>query len=208
MAERGKYIVIEGNDGTGKSTQARMLARYILDTHGIETYMPEEPAGTPVADAIRTVIKDGSIPRDPKTNVLLFTASRAEIWQQAKQELKIGKFVISARNYISTLAYQGYGEGVDADLILRTTMDYTDEEYMAPDHTIVLDLSDAAERQRRIDERGQLEKPDAFESKGESFQDRVNNAYHTIAEQRGYPIIDAAQSPEAIQQRIRQLLGL
>lgn len=208
MAERGKYIVIEGNDGTGKSTQAKMLATYLSESIGIESYIPEEPAGTPIADAIRTVIKDGSLARDAKTNLLLFTASRAEIWQRAKRELALGKFVISARSYISTIAYQGYGEGVNLNLIIDTTRNFTDEQYMNPDYTVVLDLSDHAERQKRISKRGELEVPDTFESRGEDFQNRVNEGYFKIAHYFSYPIIDANQSPEVIQTEIRKIIGV
>ena len=140
--------------------------------------------------------------------MLLFTASRAETWQRAKRELAQGHYVVSARSYISTIAYQGYGEGIDTDLILRTTRDYTDSEYMNPDHTIILDLSDHAERQKRIANRGALEVPDTFESRGQDFQDRVNAGYAAIASEFHYPIINANQSPEAIQAEIRRIIGV
>lgn len=205
---RGKYIVIEGNDGTGKSTQAKMLAHYLQEERGISTYIPEEPGGTPMANAIRSVIKDGSLERQPETNVLLFTAARVEIWKKAQQARELGKWVISARNYYSTLAYQGYGEGVDLNLILRTTQDYIGKEYMNPDHAVILDLSDADERAKRIAGRGMLEVPDTFESKGDTFQDKVNAAYVRIAQQYSLPIINAKQSPEDIHAEIRSRINL
>ena len=104
--ERGKYIVIEGHDGTGKSTQAERI-RDRLQKEGIDSVEFHEPAGVPIADAIRTVIKDGSLERDGETNLLLFTAARHEIWKHAEKELALGKWVVSARNYYSSLAYQG-----------------------------------------------------------------------------------------------------
>lgn len=203
----GKYIVFEGHDGTGKSTQVRMLAQH-LESKGIDTYIPEEPAGTPIADKVREIIKNGDLARDGLTNVLLFTAARRSIWQRAQRELKTGRWVISARNYLSTLAYQGYGEGIDLDLIIDTTRTFTDETYMKPDHTIILTLGDEVERKRRITERGVLQNPDTFEARGEDFQSRVNDAYFKIAERFGYPLVDASQPPDNVQAEIRQIIGV
>ncbi|HEU0266266.1 MAG TPA: dTMP kinase [Candidatus Saccharimonadaceae bacterium] len=206
MRKRGRYIVIEGNDGTGKSTQVELLATYLREK-GIESYVPHEPAGTLIADEIRKIIKNGSLKRDGKTNLLLFTAARHEIWRRAKRELSHGKWVISARNYLSTLAYQGVGEGLSATLIEQTTRTFTDDKYMKPDVTIILTLNDQTERSKRIASRGRPEKPDTFESRSQDFQDRVNDAYVSIAVERGYTIIDASRSIEDIQLDIRALLG-
>lgn len=189
--EKGKYIVIEGQDGTGKSTQVNKLAEYLRQDHGIESFVAEEPAGTPIADEIRTLIKDGSLERTPETNLLLFTAARHEIWQRASQELKLGKWALSSRNYISTLAYQGSGEGLSPELILDLTEKFTDHNYMNPDKTIILSMLDSKKRQDRIGQRGELTNPDTFESKPNTFQKKVNSAYLEIAERNGYDVIDA-----------------
>src|SRR5690606_11683039 len=104
------------------------------------------------------------------TNVLLFSASRRENWiQQGKVALERGTWIISARDYTSTLAYQGYGEGLDLELIEHITLLATDEQYVTPDHCIILDINDEAERARRIAQRGTLENPDTFESRGDDF---------------------------------------
>ena len=206
--EQGEYIVIEGNDGTGKSTQVKQLAEYLESVHGIESFIAEEPAGTPIADEIRSLIKNGDLERTPETNLLLFTAARREIWQRASRELQLGRWVLSARNYVSTLAYQGAGEGVDETLITDITRQFVDEDYMNPDHTIILTLGDSSTRTARIDNRGALEKPDTFESKPSDFQDRVNSAYIEIATKNNYPLIDASQSVDDIQQEIRDIIGL
>lgn len=205
MGERGKYIVIEGNDGTGKSTQVELLADYLRSELGISSITAHEPAGIPMADAIRDVIKNAGLERDSKTNLLLFTAARHEIWQRAKQQLALGTWVLSARNYLSTLAYQGYGEGLDTDLIITTTRVFTDEDYMSPDNTIVLTVSDD-ERKRRISLRGELDVPDTFEQRAHDFQKRVNAAYAKLAKQRKYPTIDASQSIDSIQTEIREIV--
>ncbi len=201
---KGKYIVIEGNDGTGKSTQAELLAKY-LQTKGIATFITHEPGGAPIADAIRTVIKDAQLARDGETNVLLFTAARHEIWKKANAELEKGAWVISARNYISTLVYQGYGEHVPLDRIRDITATFTDETYMTPDHTFILHLTET-ERETRLQTRDSLSSGDTFESREQSFQYTVNTGYETIAKELNLPLIDANRPIEDIQAELQKLI--
>lgn len=211
MPERGRYIVIEGNDGTGKSTQvARLQAR--LQKNGTETIHIEEPGsdgenGLPIANAIRVVIKNGSLKRDGTTNLLLFTAARHELWtQHMLPALMDGKWVISARNYFSTIAYQGYGEGLDVDIITETTKQFVSPEYMRPDLAVILTLEDEDERAKRISGRGELTDPDTFESKDSLFQQRVNDGYLKIAQQFDLPTISALQSVEKIAEEVYEQL--
>ena len=206
MAAVGKYVVIEGHDGTGKSTQVGIV-RHKLQQLGIESIEFHEPEGSPVADAIRTVIKNGELPRDGMTNLLLFSAARHDIWfRQALPALEQGKWVIASRNYYSTLAYQGYGEGLDLDIITQTTRIATDEHYMTPDIAIILDLDDDAERKKRIANRGELEAPDTFESKGDDFQSKVKDAYLQIASTHTIPIVSAAQDIDTVASDIWDLI--
>lgn len=201
---RGKYVVIEGNDGTGKSTQVELLAEH-LRTNGIDTFVTHEPAGTPIADAIRTVIKNGELERDGLTNLLLFTAARHENWRQAKNELVKGKWVISARNFISTEVYQGYGEGIPIEQIHGITREFTDDQYMKPDFTFVLSLDNDA-RDKRIKQRGALTHKDTFEARDREFQDKLNLGYIETAKRYGFPLIDANRSIDDIQAEIRELV--
>lgn len=191
MSERGKYIVIEGHDGTGKSTQVEKLSEKLFDSYGIESFVAHEPAGTPMADAIRTILKNGDLQRDADTNLLLFTAARHEIWNQARRELALGKWVLSARSYLSTIAYQVWGETPNMtreDLAKRSqhvidfTRLFTDDDYMSPDATFVLQLDDPATRTERITKRATLEQPDTFESRDDAFQQRVAMGYDYVAE--------------------------
>ncbi|HET8884317.1 MAG TPA: dTMP kinase [Candidatus Saccharimonadales bacterium] len=205
MVERGKYIVIEGTDGTGKSTQVEML-RDNLTQRGIESIEFHEPGGVPIADDIRQIIKNGDYERDGETNLLLFTAARHEIWKQAKRELQLGKWVVAARNYYSTIAYQGYGEGLNSDVITETTRTFTDDDYMNPDLSVILTLDDEVERSKRIGQRGELANPDTFESKDEAFQHRVQFGYLAIARAHNLPVISASQSKETIHQEITSLV--
>ncbi len=202
---RGKYIVIEGSDGTGKSTQVELL-RATLEEQGITSIEFHEPEGTPIANEIRTVIKNGTLARSPGTNLLLFTAARHEIWQNARKKLGEGVWVVAARNYFSTLAYQGYGEGVSLELIENITREFTDETYMQPDFAAILSLDDERERTRRIQSRGKLERPDTFESKDGVFQQAVKNGYLEIAKKRNLPVISASRPPEEVAAQIFSLL--
>ncbi|MDX2776013.1 dTMP kinase [Streptomyces caniscabiei] len=202
---KGKYIVIEGHDGTGKSTQVGLL-RDRLSEQGIGSIEFHEPQGTPIADAIRTIIKNGTLPRDSLTNLLLFTAARHEIWKEAQKALNRGIWVIAARNYYSTLAYQGHGEGLDQDLILSVTTQFTDATYIHPDLAIILTLDDDMERERRIGERGTLQTPDTFEARDAVFQTAVKNGYLAIAKEHGLPTISAAQPVADIADEIYSLV--
>lgn len=206
MAIPGKYVVIEGHDGTGKSTQVK-LVRERLKQQGIDSIEFHEPEGSPIADEIRTVIKNSTLPRDGTTNLLLFSAARHDIWfRQALPALQEGKWVVASRNYYSTLAYQGYGEGLDTEIISATTRIATDDQYLKPDIAIILDLDDEKERLARIANRGELEHPDTFESKGDEFQSNVKHGYLTIAKTHTLPIISASQSIDAVQKEIWRLI--
>lgn len=198
----GKYIVIEGTDGTGKSTQVGLL-RETLSEQGIESVEFHEPEGVPIANEIRTIIKNGELQRDGMTNLLLFTAARHEIWQQkALPALKLGIWVVAARNYYSTIAYQGHGEGLDIGLITETTERFTDSLYMKPDLSLILTLNNETERLNRISQRGELEKPDTFESRNNDFQQAVMDGYEAIAHTFNLKTIDATNSIDEVEQAI------
>lgn len=202
---RGKYIVIEGNDGTGKSTQVELLATY-LNEKGIDTFVAHEPGGTPIADEIRMIIKNGELNRSPETNLLLFTAARREIWRHARKKLEDGAWVLSARNYLSTIVFQGYGEGLEISLINETTLKFTDQLYITPDQTIILELSKEI-REKRIGQRGVLEVKDTFESRGEDFQNKLDNGYRKLADELSLSTIDASLSIDEIHTQIRSLIS-
>ena len=104
--------------------------------------------------------------------------------------LERGEIVLSARNYISTLVYQGRGEGYDESEILRLTELFTDEKYLKPDVMVILSLS-REKREERISMRGELKNPDTFESRGQDFQKKVDDGYLEIAEAYGIPVVSA-----------------
>ena len=194
------YIVIEGQDGTGKSTQAELLRDH-FKKQGKTVVMLEEPDGDlPQAHDLHDMILSRGYNLEPLTNVLLFTAARVELWKKiAEPILKKGGIVISARNYWSTLAYQGYGEGVSRSKIIRLTKDLLPEKYVYPDHGFILTVPDKV-RLARQQNRGKA--TETFEAKPSEFQQRVNAAYPKIAKEFNLEIIDASPSIEEIFQSI------
>lgn len=192
------YIVIEGQDGTGKSTQARLLKEY-YEKQGKEVVVMDEPDGDlPQAHDIHDliVVRGKDYNMEPMTNVLLFTAARYELWKKlAEPVLKNGGVVISARNWWSTLAYQGYGEGVSKSKIIKLTKESLPEKYVKPDKGFILTVSDKI-REERQGTRGKAK--ETFESKPDDFQQRVNNAYLKIAKEFGLKIIDASGTIEEV----------
>lgn len=200
------YIVIEGQDGTGKSTQARLLKEY-YEKQGKTVVVMDEPDGNlPQAHDIHDLIlvrgKDYNM--EAMTNVLLFTAARYELWKKlAEPALKNGGVVISARNWWSTLAYQGYGEGVSKSKIIKLTHEALPDKYVNPDRGFILTVSDEVRLSRQGD-RGKAQ--ETFEAKPNDFQQRVNAAYIKIAKDFNIKTIDASGTIEEVFELIKQNL--
>ena len=206
------YIVIEGQDGTGKSTQVERLAER-LRASGKEVLTFHEPDGDlEAAHAMRTIIKDKKYNLEPMTHVLLFTAARHELWKKlAEPVLKRGGYVISARNWWSTLAYQGYGQGVSRSKIIRITKEVMPEQYVHPDKSVILALDDRT-RKARQDNRDAIHgadtttETDTFESKPDEFQNKVNAGYLHIAKDFGVPSFEARGTIEQVEAEIRKII--
>ena len=190
------YIVIEGQDGTGKSTQAELLKKH-FEEQGKQVVMLEEPDGDlPQAHDLHDMILTRGYNLEPLTNVLLFTAARVELWKKiAEPVLKNGGVVISARNYWSTLAYQGYGEGVSRNKIIRITKELLPEKYVHPDYGFILVVPDEV-RLARQKNRGKA--TETFEKKPSEFQQKVNAAYPKIAKEFNLQVIDASATIDEI----------
>ncbi len=195
------YIVIEGQDGTGKSTQAELLKKY-FEVKGEEVVMMEEPDGDlPQAHDLHDMILTRGYDLEPLTNVLLFTATRVELWKKiAEPILKRGGIVISARNYWSTIAYQGYGEGVSRSKIIRLTKDLLPEKYIHPDHGFILVVPDEV-RLKRQKSRGKA--AETFEAKPNEFQQKVNAAYPKIAKDFNLTLINASGTIDEVFELIK-----
>lgn len=202
------YIVVEGQDGTGKSTQVRLLADY-FKKQGKEVVILDEPDGDlPQAHELHDLIlkRGKNYNLEPITNVLLFTAARAELWKKIVEPvLKRGGVAISARNWWSTLAYQGYGEGVSRNKIIKITKEIMPEPYYSPSFGVILIVPDAV-RLSRQSTRGK--EAETFEAKADDFQQRVNAAYPKIAKDFNVPAIDASGTIEEVFEIIKKELGL
>ncbi|HEX7198171.1 MAG TPA: dTMP kinase, partial [Dongiaceae bacterium] len=118
MAERGRFITLEGGEGAGKSTQARRLAAGLRGV-GLDVLETREPGGSPGAEEIRRLLTTGEAGRwSPMAETLLHSAARADhLRRTVRPALAAGRWVVSDRFADSTLAYQGYGHGLDRDFI-------------------------------------------------------------------------------------------
>ena len=153
----GLFITLEGGDGSGKSTQAEVLA-IRLNELGVPVVWVREPGGTKVGTLLRWLLKFTSAPRTPETELLLFNASRSQlVSEKIRPALELGEVVVSDRFADSTVAYQGYGRGIPLETV--EAVNGVGTGGLKPDLTILLDLP-PEERQRRGD------RPvDAFEQK-------------------------------------------
>ena len=200
------YIVIEGQDGTGKSTQARLLQEYYQKQGKTVVVMDEPDGDLPQAHDLHDMILTRGYSLEPLTNLLLFTAARIELWKKiAAPALKDGGIVISARNYWSTLAYQGYGEGISRSKIIRITKELLPDRYVHPDHGFILTVPDQI-RLARQSTRGKA--TETFEAKPSEFQQKVNAAYPKIARDFDLPIVDASGTIEEVFDKIINSLRL
>lgn len=180
MAIKGKFITFEGGEGSGKSTQLAQLADW-LRARGISVITTREPGGAPSAEVIRTLLVEGATDRwQPITEVLLHYAARAEhLAQTVCPALDSGAWVLSDRYADSTIAYQGYGHGLDRDIINRIHSAATG--CLAPDLTLILDVAVQTGLERA---HGRPHKEDRYERMGESFHERVRQGFLEIAQQQ------------------------
>jgi dTMP kinase len=197
------FITLEGPDGGGKSTQARLLVEH-LTARGLPALLTREPGGTPIGDQIRRTLMDlGNTGMDPRTEILLFSASRAQIVHQViRPRLEAGGVVVCDRFYDSTLAYQGYGHGLDLTA-LRAITDFATGG-LRPDLTFLIDLpaEDGLRRRRRG---GQWNRLDAYDL---GFHQRVRQGYFDLAaaEPGRWVTLDATRPVEAVQSEIRRVV--
>ena len=177
MSAKGKFITLEGGEGAGKSTQARLLAEW-LGQKGISVTLTREPGGTPGAEDIRNLLVTGAVGRwDSLTETLLHYAARREhMARLILPALDAGQWIICDRFIDSTTAYQGYGQGIDLDVIgrLRETV----LGAFAPDLTLILDVAPETRRARTAARPGN---EDRYERMNEAFHDRVRAGFHAIA---------------------------
>ena len=196
----GRFITLEGGEGAGKSTQVRILAERLRGA-GLEVVATREPGGSPGAEMIRKLLVEGPAERwDGTTEALLhFAARREHLRSTVWPALKRGAWVISDRFADSTLAYQGYGHGIERKIL--------DQLYKVavgtfrPDLTIILDLPIEIGLKRAAERRGAETR---YESLPRDFHTRVRTGFLEIAarEPKRCVVIDATGTVAAIAQAI------
>lgn len=201
--ERGPFLVLEGVEGAGKTTQARLLTEW-LESAGVAFTLAREPGGTEVGEAIRNVVQDRpELTVPPETELLLYLAARAAFVREiVRPVLDRGELFIADRFSLSTYAYQGYGRGLDLDSVRALDRFATDG--LVPDLYLVFDLPVEEGRARQ---RAGGKEADRLEAAGDEFLERVRRGYQELAAGDGRArLVDALGSADEVHIRIRETL--
>lgn len=182
MSRGGRFIVLEGGDATGKSTQVQRLAER-LRTHGHEVVVTFEPGATELGAQLRAALLDGDAPVAPITEALLMAADRAQhVAEVLHPALDRGAWVVSDRFVPSSLAYQGVARGLGVETV--DALNRVATGGLEPDLVVVLTVSPGEAGRRLGGER------DRLEGEGTEFVDAVHAAYAALAVDRGWPVVD------------------
>lgn len=197
---RGRFISLEGGEGAGKSTQARLLAE-ALKARGIEVVLTREPGGSQGAEDIRALLMQGEVGRwDQRAEALLFAAARADhVRRLIRPALEAGQWVICDRYLDSTRAYQGAQGVADADVLMLHGFG---SQGLMPDRTLLLELPSGEGAARASARDGDA--ADRFGARDQAFHDRVAVLFARIAEQEPARVrrIDATGAAEAVSERL------
>lgn len=197
---RGKFIVLEGPDRCGKSTQAKLLYNHLLE-RGFDVVLTREPGGTPTAEKIRQIVLEPGLDVRPVAELLLYEASRAQHTQEKIiPALQEGKVVICERYTMSTCAYQGYARGLDLNMI--DTLNQIATTGLKPDLTLVFLMSD-----KYFSSRGEYLFSDRLEREDREFRQNMRHGYKMLAArtENAY-LMDADADVDAIRAQVIELL--
>ena len=197
---RGRFITLEGGEGCGKTTQAARL-RSRLAADGVDALLVREPGGTPLAERVRSLLKDETDdPPCDRSELLLFLAARAQLVRNViRPALDSGRWVVSDRFSDSTFAYQGYGRGLPLD-ILRVANDFACGG-LSPDLTLLLEVPpEVAEARMRGREAATNTAADRIERAGGDFHARLREGFLALAaaDPRRFAVIDASAAPDEV----------
>ncbi|HET6465081.1 MAG TPA: dTMP kinase [Nitrospiria bacterium] len=200
---RGFFITFEGTEGSGKSTQIEILARY-LTRHGHKVVTTREPGGTAFGEQIRRVLLSVKNRRlDPRAELFLYLASRTQHLEEViLPALKRGKIILCDRFSDATVAYQGFGRRLDMKVV-RTAVAYA-AKGLSPDLTLLLDL-DVRLGLARVKDRGRSNRLDREQRE---FHQRVRVGYRRLArsEPGRLKIVEASQSPQDVARKIKKIV--
>ena len=203
---KGKFIVFEGIDGCGKTTQINEIFKWLPESSLISSnssiIKTREPGGSALGEKLRQLILSNNIDNAPSslTELLLYSADRTEhISKIISPALKKGDWILSDRFSGSTLAYQGYGRNIDIEIIKQLEAIACQGE--KPDITFLLDISPEESISRR---KNQI--PDRIESEGINFLRKVNLGFKKIAQENNWIVLSAANNQENITNTIKRIL--
>ena len=206
---RGAFITFEGSEGCGKSTQvSRLAARF--DKAGVPTLITREPGGTAIGEKIRDLLQFApeSFAMTPETELLLFEASRSQLVRETIQPaLEQGMLVISDRFFDSTTVYQGVARNLSPEIV--ETLNAFAVGPTRPDITFLLDIDVETARARMLRRVRSVAVKDRMEEEPVEFYERVCKGYRELAQREPdrFIVIDGAQSPDAIEDQIWDLLA-
>ena len=198
--KKGKFIVLEGPDRCGKSTQAKLLLNYLIE-QGNDVLLTREPGGTPTAERMRQIVLEPGLEITPMAELFLYEASRAQHTQEKIiPALEAGKIVLCERDTMSTCAYQGYGRGINLKTI--NTLNKIATLGLVPDLTLVFLMSD-----KYFTERGEYLFSDRLEQEDLAFRQKMRQGYlDMIAATPNAHLIDADKNIAEIQTQVRETL--
>jgi dTMP kinase len=197
----GRFITFEGGEGTGKSTQARLLATH-LRRLGRETLLTREPGGAPLSERLRSLLLEGELAVDPVAELLLYEAARRQhVAEVIVPALERGAVVLCDRFADATVAYQGHGRGLDIPIIERLNELACGD--CRPSITFLLAFDDSREGLERARKRHGTG-GDRFEREELAFHERVRTGYLALAsaEPGRFAVIDARGTPGTVRRRI------
>jgi len=194
-----RFIVLDGVEGCGKSTQLARLAASLREA-GHDPVLTHEPGGTPIGEAIRALLLSPDHPEmDPLTEAFLFCASRAQhVRQVIAPALEAGRVVLCDRFDASTFAYQGHAGGVGVDVVERVNAEATGG--LAPDLTVILDLDPAEGMRRKFGEGASANGADRIERNALAFHQRVREGFLLYAERHAdrCAVVNADRPPDEV----------
>jgi dTMP kinase len=203
----GLFVTLEGIEGSGKSTQVAILAA-ALRSRGSQVMVTREPGGTRAGEFIRAIFLDSSISLEDTAELLLVLADRAQhVRETLRPALETGQIVISDRYSDSTIAYQGYGRGLDLKLVRE--LNRLASNGITPDLTIVLDCppeTGLARTKLRADSAARA--PDRFEGEKLEFHRRIRDGFRAVAgdEPSRVVLLDSTQKTDIVSAHILHLV--
>ncbi len=195
----GKFIVIDGPDGCGKTTQTKLLVDRLKE-HGVAVETFREPGGTAIGEKIRQILLNPEhIAMNTKTEVMLYMAARVQLWaEKIAPALKQNKCVILDRWLSSTCAYQGFAGGFTMEKVIKIAEDCLERPW--PDSTVILDVDLVTAAQR-------LKKNlDRMEQKGDGYHQKVRDGFLKLASsQKNFVVIDASGDIQTVHEKVVEI---